>query len=51
MTDTELIALVRELTNPELEDPYCDGLITLTLEEMHRLLARVHADALEGGSE
>ena len=51
MTNEQLIALVREIAVPELNDPVNDGLITLTLEEMHMLLARVHADAIEGGLE
>ena len=45
MTDEELFALVREIADPETEDPVNDGLITLTLPEMHLLLARVYAEA------
>ena len=41
MTDEKLIALVREIADPETEDPVNNGMITLTLEEMRRFADQV----------
>ena len=45
MTDEELVALVREIADPESEDPVRNSLITLTIPEMQLLVARVYAEA------
>lgn len=41
MTNGELIAMCREVADLCAEDPHRDGLITLNLDEMRRLVERV----------
>lgn len=41
MTNEELISLAREVADLCAEDPHRDGLITLNLDEMQRLVGRV----------
>ena len=47
MTNEELIALCREVADLCAEDPHRDGLITLNMDEMHRLVERVAGDERE----
>lgn len=41
MTDDQLIDLISEIADPQTEDPVKNSLITLTLEEMQRLVGRI----------
>ena len=41
MTNDELILLSREVSDLCAEDPHRDGLITLNMDEMRRLVGRV----------